>query len=207
MASATKKSAEKSATVSDIRKAKAKRDRRKAVVESRLRDEARLVTPTLGTILNADVDEIAVDDLAVAATLVTALKKVATARYEALKLAVFDVCDEAGTVPDPEKGHKVFHANSGDTLIKEKRQGKSPDPDLIKELLIKKGRNWKDVFTRVDSYVLNEALVEQNVTEGKLTNDEVEQCKKVTYAMKIEHSEKLEKLLEEVLHELQSLPE
>ena len=84
----------------------------------------------------------------------------------------------------------------GTAIIRERRKSKLPDEAAVKELLAKNSIPMMECFDVVPTLVFNPSKLDFLIQSNKISADQVEAAKKVTWALKVKPSELLDSLLE-----------
>lgn len=113
------------------------------------------------------------------------------ARKEALRLSLLEWAQNNGH--PTEKGGSVY-TDETFTVTREKRAGKKPEDKPFRALLKKKGIAITDAFDETKSLVYSPSKVQYLIDTGKLTQDEVDNLIKVSFALKVEAPEDFDQI-------------
>jgi len=84
----------------------------------------------------------------------------------------------------------------GTRVVRERRKMKLPDEQGVKELLARNSLPISECFDEVKTLVLNPSKLDYLIQAGRISADQVEAMKKVTWALKVKPSETLDESLE-----------
>lgn len=148
-----------------------------------------------GEVLHLAVEKMSVEDRLSSYAVIQWMQDKLAKRREILNGRIKEDVKQVGTTT--EKGHMRFEHNHTVATV-EKRVGKMPDENGLNLLLAKAGISEDEVYDEVKVSQLNPSKVEKLIELGKLKKDEVEALKKTTYALTVDPSEAISKLLSEV---------
>lgn len=147
-----------------------------------------------GEAMNTEIDDFEVEDLAAAFVYLDYAEKEAKKRKEAMRERLLKEADKRGSVT--EKGGSILFTDAA-KVIKERRVAKLPPDSTLLALLQTKGLDPMTVFTTVKTQQIDPSKLELAIDTGKLDFDEVNQLRKVSYALKVSASNTLERLMME----------
>jgi len=147
------------------------------------------------TIFNAPIEKLSTQQITGAWLLVDMMSDVTKDRKEALRAALLEEAEKRGVTT--EKGHYVLEVD-GSEVIREKREGKTPDEKGVKALLEKYHLARTECFDEVVHVELNLSKLESLVETGKLPKSEVDALKKTTWALKVKPDDETEKDLDNI---------
>lgn len=84
----------------------------------------------------------------------------------------------------------------GTRITRERRKAKLPEESAVKELLARNSIPISECFDEVKTLVLNPSKLDYLVQSGRISADQVDQLKKITWALKVKPSAILDSLLE-----------
>ena len=122
------------------------------------------------------------EETATAWAAIDLLEKAAKARKEALKASLLQRVEANGVENDKGSFEAEFQ---GIKVIKEKRQNKLPDKEVVEACLKEAGLEYEDGFRGEMVWTLDPSKVEFLVKGGKIDAEKVEASKRVTYALKV----------------------
>lgn len=105
---------------------------------------------------------------------------------------------------DATNGSFKMELAGGSTIIKERREGKQIDIDKMSALLSSKEIPIEEGCDEQLSWVVSLSKVQHLVHNGKLTRQEVDDLKNVSWALKVNGSKDFKKLLDEAKEALAS---
>ena len=147
------------------------------------------------------IDSFTDEQAASAWAVIDLMEKVVKERKESLRESLLARAKSSGS--KTEKGS--FEVKMGDsTVISERRQNKLPDEEVVKECLKKAGLEYEDAFTAQMVWTMDPSKVEFLVMGGKLPEKEIEESKKVTFALKVKPDKILKTHLDVVKKRLTS---
>lgn len=133
-------------------------------------------------LLSASVEEMSDDEAAAAWSFLDLMEAISKDRKTQIRAKLLDRIEEVGD--ENEKGSFVANME-GAEVIKEKRQAKLPDPNLVEELLKEREMNISEAFDQETKWVMSPSKIDFLVQGGKLPGDQLEASKKVTWALKV----------------------
>lgn len=157
-----------------------------------------------GEAMNTEVDAFEVEDLAAAFAYLDYTEKEITKRKNAMRERLLAEADKRGSVT--ERGGSILFTDAA-KIIKERRVGKLPAKTLLIEMLKAKGLDPNIVFTVVEETIIDPSKLELAIDTGKLDHDEVNGLRKVSYALKVDASNDLEKLMMEAREPYEIIPQ
>lgn len=107
---------------------------------------------------------------------------------------------------DTTTGSFKMELTGGSTIIKERREGKQIDIDKMAALLASKEIPIEEGCDEQLSWVVSLSKVQHLVHNGKLTQEEVDDLKSVSWALKVNGSKDFKKLLDETKEALSKGP-
>jgi hypothetical protein len=157
-----------------------------------------------GEAMNTEVDDFEVEDLAAAFAYLDYTEKEITKRKNAMRERLLDEADKRGSVT--ERGGSILFTDAA-KIIKERRIAKLPAKTLLVEMLKAKGLDPTLIFTVVEETIIDPSKLELAIDTGKLDHDEVNGLRKVSYALKVDASNDLEKLMMEAREPYEIIPQ
>lgn len=148
-----------------------------------------------GEVLHAPVDKMTVGERMFSHPIVKWMIAKLTEREKELNARLKEDVKQVGIEND--KGHKRFE-HEGFVATVEKRLGKAPDEDGVKELLVKAGIDPDSVYDEVKVKQFNPSKLDQLVQVGKIKQADVDALKKTTYALFTELSPAAQKQLDAI---------
>lgn len=115
-------------------------------------------------------------------------------RKELFRQRLLKTCEQDG-VPTDKGGQRLWVEDS--EVIREKRQNHLPEEADLKILLATKGIPLDQAFTEVKKFQMDASKLDFLQSTGKLTEEEVKERCKVAWALKVKHSDKLARALED----------
>jgi hypothetical protein len=112
-----------------------------------------------------------------------------------LRQSLLDDAESQGT-PTEKGGQMIEDKESGFKVIRERREGKLPEIKPLIALLKKKEIPVVKAFDEVKELVPSPSKIEYLVQTGVLTQEEVDACKKVTFALRVDAPEAFDLLTE-----------
>lgn len=107
-------------------------------------------------------------------------------RKESLRIALLEWAEKNGHPTD--KGGSVY-TDETFTITREKREGKMPEDKPFRALLKEKGIPLTEAYDEVKELTYSPSKVKYLIDTGKLTEVEVNNLKKVSFALKVEAPE------------------
>jgi hypothetical protein len=147
-----------------------------------------------GDVLHEVIEKLSVEDRLTAYCIIQFMQDKLAKRRELMNARLKADVKQVGTTND--KGHMRFEHN-GTVATVEKRVGKMPDEEGLRALMEKAGLEESDVFDKVTSLQLNPSKVENLIELGKLKRADVEVLCKTTFALTVDPSEHISKVLTE----------
>jgi len=151
-----------------------------------------------GDIMTADADTANVESVVEAWVLLKYTYDKIDARLKGLREVLLARAEEFGKSTD--KGGSKLLVN-GTTVLRERRQAALPDEKGLRTLLEKHGIKPDQAFSKVTKVVLDASKVKALVDLGKLPEDDVEDLRKVTWALRVQESADLAEALDSMLGE------
>jgi len=151
-----------------------------------------------GDIMTAEADTANVESVVEAWVLLKYTYDRIDARLKALREVLLARAEEFGK--DTDKGGSKLLVN-GTTVLRERRQAALPDEKGLRTLLEKHGIKPDQAFSKVTKVVLDASKVKALVDLGKLPEDDVEDLRKVTWALRVQESAELAEALDSMLGE------
>lgn len=108
--------------------------------------------------------------------------------------------DAAEFGSDTDKGGQRLYIGRH-LILREKRVSKLPRQKDFKELLEKANLKNSEAFTKKTTTVLDASKIQNLINLGKLSEEDVEGLKKVTWALRVKPDEGLEAILDEAFGE------
>jgi len=128
-----------------------------------------------------DVDSMSREQSVGAWTVLDLLEKVSKDRKELNRLNLLEISKEGEPNEDGSRSVEI----DGTTIVAEARTPEFPDEKLLKAILKSKGLPLDSCFDQVTAYQLNPHKLDFLVDQGKVTKEEVDSCRKTTYALKV----------------------
>lgn len=147
-----------------------------------------------GEVLHLDIDKLSMEDRLQAYAIVQWMLEKLKGRRESLNERLKEDTRQVGATND--KGHVRF-SHSGTVSTVEKRVAKTPDEKELNKLLTANKIDVDSVYDTVQAQQLNLSKVNKLVELGKLKQADVDGLFKVTFALTVDPSEALTKLLDE----------
>lgn len=157
-----------------------------------------------GESMNTEIDEFEVEDLVAAFAYLDYTEKEITKRKNAMRERLLAEADKRGSVT--ERGGSILFTDAG-KIIKERRVAKLPPESLLLAMLQDKGLDPLVVFSVVENTIIDPSKLELAIDTGKLDHDEVNALRKISYALKVDASNDLEKLMMEAREPYEILPQ
>lgn len=111
---------------------------------------------------------------------------------------------ERDGVPTDKGGNRLWCDDS--EVLREKRQNKLPEESDFRLLLLTKGISFTEAFDEVKTLKMNPSKIDYLIQTGRITQAEVDEYRKTTYAMKVKQSELLEKVLDDYFNVMLGQP-
>lgn len=147
-----------------------------------------------GEVLHAAIEKMSMEERLTAYCIIQFMQDKLAKRRELLNGRIKDDVKQVGK--PSEKGHLRFELN-GTVATVEKRQSKMPvEADLL-ALLERNGIDPSQVYDKVVTEQINPSKVDALVSVGKLKQEDVEACRKATFALTVDPSETINQLLVE----------
>jgi hypothetical protein len=154
---------------------------------------------TGGDILHKPASEFSPGEAVLAYTVVQYIEKRAKARKEELKPRIMEddaIIDHS----TPTAGGGTVTDVRGSRVTRVKTLKRFANTDRLKELLEEKGIDLKEAFDEkrvvTTEMVVNPSKIEQLYDLGKFTAEEVEECHKTTWGLRIKAAKDITRLLE-----------
>jgi hypothetical protein len=147
-----------------------------------------------GHAITADLKDLTDEEIVRAWVLLRHAGDAITARLEAIRERLLKEAEEFGKETD-KGGQRVYIDNC--LVLREKRVAKLPTKPKFMELMEKANLNMDQAFSKVTQTVLDPSKIENLVNLGKLSRQDVEDLKKVTWALRVKPAESLETVLDE----------
>jgi hypothetical protein len=132
-----------------------------------------------------------------------ALKEMSEHRKDMFREQLLKDAEENGA-PTDRGGNRLWVDQS--EVIREKRQAKLPDDKSFQALLKSKGIPMSDAFDEVKSYTMNPSKVDFLIQSGRISQEEVDELRKVSWALKVKVSEMIQEFLDSMSNRLVALP-
>lgn len=136
-----------------------------------------------GYVLNASIvtelDDAA--DLAEVFAVLQFLEQKIDARKKVIRARLLHKAENSGKRTD--MGGQYIRTEFGE-ITRERRVSKMPEEDVIKELLVERGMEFREVFSEQKKMVLDPSKIGALIERGKLPRDAIEKARKVTWALK-----------------------
>lgn len=128
------------------------------------------------------------------------LEDVIKQRKEAYRLAMLSHAEKNGD-PTPKGGNQI--QIDGSKVVREKRQNKMPEDNAdFRLMLAVRNIGLPELFDEVKVLQMNASKLDYLIDSGRLSQAEVDKFKKVAYALKVDQSEIIEEVLEELTNQL-----
>jgi hypothetical protein len=152
-----------------------------------------------GDILHKPASEFSPGEAVLAYTVVQFIEKRAKARKDELKPRIMDdesIIDHS----TPTAGGGTMTDVRGSRVTRVKTLKRFQNVDRLKEILEEKGLSIKDAFDEkrivTTELVVNPSKIEQLHDLGKLTSEEVEECHKEVWSLRVKAAKDITRLLE-----------
>ena len=153
------------------------------------------IAPLLsGDVMNLDERHMSVEEAVAAYAFMQALEKKIEKRKAVLRDRVMQEAESQGR--RTEKGGQLLMVENT-KVVREKRMTKTPPEAGLREILAREGLDMKSVFSERTTYVLDPSKLQMLLDRGKLEAQEIEELKKVSYALKVEASSELTAMIDE----------
>lgn len=145
-------------------------------------------------IFSGELEEFSDEQAATAWAMIDLLEKVIEDRKKELREALFSRAEKSGKA----KENGSLESSMGSvTVVKERRQGRLPDEEVVKACLKEAGLEYEDAFSAQMKWVMDPSKVDFLVQCGKLPAEKIEASKSVTYALKVKPNKEIKEKLEE----------
>jgi len=145
-------------------------------------------------LFSRDVKSLTKEQTVIAWSVIDLLEKIAKDRKESFREALLQL---AGEGEPSEKGSYSVEVD-GTRIIAEARTPEFPDEKKLKEIMKSKKLSMDLCFDQVTSYQLNPIKLDYLIDQGKITKEEVDSCRKTTYALKVQPDRETKDRLNEI---------
>lgn len=135
--------------------------------------------------------------------MLTALEDTIAHRKSQYRTELLMRAERDGVMTD-KGGNRLWTDDS--EIIREKRQDKLPAETDFRLLLATKGIPFSEAFDEVKTLQMNPSKVDYLVQTGRVAQDEVDELRKTSFALKVKQSELLEKVLEDCVNVILGQP-
>ena len=154
------------------------------------------VTPlTSGDLMHAPVEDLSTSSVVETWLMLDLIEGMVEERKKALRERLLLEAKNNGE-QQTESGSFKMNVH-GSTVLRERREAKQIDVDKMTELMNAKGIDPSLVIDKVTTYAVNLSKVANLVANGVLTQEEVDNLKTVTWALRVTASKEFKKMLEE----------
>lgn len=133
-------------------------------------------------LLSEDVDSWDVEQSTEAWIALDYLNHEIDARRKALRVRLMGKAEKFGRQTD--KGGQMINIG-GALVVRERRVSPSPDAKLIQKVLDDQELDYREVFSKKTEQVIDPSKIQHLVEIGRLDRAQVDQCRKVTWALKV----------------------
>lgn len=145
-----------------------------------------------GYALHAPVKEMPITHVVQAWAVLDFLEKRVKDRKAELRLRLLDEAEDNGK-PTDKGGQRLFI--DGSTVLREKRVSKTPAEDVVDRLLEEGSLEREAAYDERTVEVLNPSKLRLLVESGAMDEDELEEAKKISWALKVFPSTELQEVL------------
>ncbi len=154
-----------------------------------------------GEVMHAEIEALSVEQRIEAYAVIQWMEKRLAERKKILNTRMKTDVESVGLLT--EKGHRRFE-HHGSVCTVEKRVAKIPDENELNMLVAMKSLDEKQVYDQQILKVANPSKINALVAVGKLTQEEADKLYKVTYALTVDPSEEITRVLTEAAHQFAS---
>jgi hypothetical protein len=140
-----------------------------------------------GDLLNLPTEEMTAEQSVAAYATLQLMESVITERKEQLRLKLFEVAVDNGSVDD----NGTYRASIDGCGVGKRKSAGKLDEKGLKKLLTKYNIALDSCFDQVTSFEFNNSKLEFLIDTGKIPKEEVDKLKKITYTIEFRPSDKI----------------